>query len=87
MITKEIEITASHGLHLRVAAQIVKATQNSQAKITFIKDGNVADASSILELLFLGAQENSKVQVIVEGKNEEKTIADVSDILVDGAGI
>jgi phosphotransferase system HPr (HPr) family protein len=87
MITKEIEITASHGLHLRVAAQIVKATQNSQAKITFIKDGKVADASSIMELLFLGAQENSTVQVIVDGQNEQKAIKDVSEILIDGAGI
>jgi phosphocarrier protein HPr len=87
MISKEIEIKAPHGLHLRVAAQIVEANKDSNTKITFIKDGQKADASSILELLLLGAGENSKIQVTVEGEDEQKAIQDVSEILIDGAGI
>ena len=87
MIIREIEIKTPHGLHLRVAAQIVEANKGLRSKVTFTKDGQVADASSILELLLLGAQENSKIQIIVEGENEQKVIQDVSDILIDGAGI
>jgi phosphotransferase system HPr (HPr) family protein len=87
MISKEIEIKAPHGLHLRVAAQIVKVNKDSKTKVIFLKDGQRADASSILELLLLGAGENSKVHVTVEGENEQKAIADVSEILIDGAGI
>ncbi len=87
MITKEIEIKAPHGLHLRVAAQIVKANKDSKDKVIFYKDGKAADASSILELLLLGAGENSKIQVTVDGQDEHKTIVSVSEILMDGAGI
>jgi phosphocarrier protein HPr len=87
MISKEIEIRAPHGLHLRVAAQIVKANKDSKAKITFTKDGQTADASSILELLLLGAGENSKIQVTVDGEHEQIAIESVSEILIDGAGI
>ena len=87
MISKEIEIKAPHGLHLRVAAKIVQANKDSKTKIIFLKDGQVADASSILELLLLGAGENSRIQVTVDGENEEKTIENVSEILIDGAGI
>lgn len=87
MISKEIEIKAPHGLHLRVAAQIVQANKDSNAKIIFTKDGQTADASSILELLLLGAGENSKIHVTVEGENEQKAIENVSEILIDGAGI
>jgi len=87
MINKEIEIKAPHGLHLRVAAQIVKANADSKTKITFTKDGQTADASSILELLLLGAGENSVIQVTVDGENEQKAIQNVSEILIDGAGI
>ena len=87
MISKEIEIKAPHGLHLRVAAQIVKANRDSKAKVIFTKDGQTADASSILELLLLGAGENSRINVTVVGENEQKTIQDVSEILIDGAGI
>jgi len=87
MINKEIEITTPHGLHLRVAAKIVKANKDSETRVIFIKDGQTADASSILELLLLGAGENSKIQVTVEGGNEQKVIQNVSEILIDGAGI
>ena len=87
MISKEIEIRAPHGLHLRVAAKIVKANKNAKTKVIFLKDGQTADASSILELLLLGAGENSKIQVTVEGDNEQITIQNVAEILIDGAGI
>jgi len=87
MINKEIEITAPHGLHLRVAAKIVQANKDSRTRIIFTKDGQTADASSILELLLLGAGENSKVHVSVDGEDEQKAIENVSEILIDGAGI
>ena len=87
MISKEIEIKAPHGLHLRVAAKIVQANKDSKAKVVFTKDGQSADANSILELLLLGAGENSTIHVTVEGEDEQKAIADVSEILIDGAGI
>jgi len=87
MISKNIEIRAPHGLHLRVAAKIVEANKDSKAKIIFTKDGQTADASSILELLLLGAGENSTIQVTVEGDDEHLAIHNVSEILIDGAGI
>ncbi len=87
MINKEIEIKAPHGLHLRVAAQIVQVNKDFKTKVIFTKDGQTADASSILELLLLGAGENSKIQVTVEGGNEQIVIQNVSEILIDGAGI
>ena len=87
MISKDIEVKARHGLHLRVAAKIVEMIKDSNTKITFSKDGLSADAKSILELLLLGAVEKSIIQVTVDGEDEEKTIENVSDILIDGAGI
>ena len=87
MIRREIEIRAPHGLHLRVAAKIVHANKGSKAKVIFLKDGQRADASSILDLLLLGAGENSKVQVTVDGEEEQKIIQNVVEILIDGAGI
>lgn len=87
MIKKEIEIKAPHGLHLRVAAKIVQANKDSKTKVILLKDGQTADASSILELLLLGAQENSRIHVMVDGENEQEAIRDVFEILIDGAGI
>jgi phosphotransferase system HPr (HPr) family protein len=87
MISKEIKIRTPNGLHLRVAAKIVQANKDSKTKIVFFKDGQTADASSILELLLLGATENSNIHVTVDGENEHVVIQNVSGILIDGAGI
>jgi len=87
MISKEIKIRAPHGLHLRVAAKIVEAHKDTRTKVVFLKEGQVADASSILELLLLGATENSKVEIMVDGENEQKVAQDMNEILIDGAGI
>jgi len=87
MISKQIEIKAPHGLHLRVAAKIVEANKDSNTKMVFYKDGQKADASSILELMMLGAAEKSIIHVTVHGDNEQKAIENVSEILIDGAGI
>jgi phosphocarrier protein HPr len=87
MINKEIEVRTPHGLHLRVAAKIVQANKDTKTRIILTKDGQTADANSILELLLLGAEENSKVHVSVDGENEHKVFQDVSEILIDGAGI
>ncbi len=88
MLTKEIEIKSPQGLHLRVAAQIVKETQNSSSKVTFFNEnGQSADAASILDLLILAAEKNSVLKVTAAGEDEQKTIDKVSLILTDGAGI
>jgi phosphocarrier protein len=72
MISKEIEIRTPHGLHLRVAAKIVQVNKRSKTKVIFLKDGQTADASSILELLLLGAGENSRIHVTVDGGMNKK---------------
>ncbi len=87
MLTKEIEIKSPHGLHLRVAAQIVKEAQNSSSKVTFYKDGQSANAASILELLILAAEEKSIIKITAVGADEQEAINRVSLILTDGAGI
>ena len=87
MVNKEIEIKNPNGLHLRVAARIVEINNISKDRIIFTKDGQTADASSIMELLLLGAGPNSRIQISVDGANEHQTIENVSEILIDGAGI
>ena len=87
MQTKEIRIYAANGLHMRVAARIVKELKNSQSKVYFYKDGQSADASSILEMLVLAASEKDVLMVTASGEDEHKTIDKVAEILTDGAGI
>lgn len=87
MLSKKITIQSPHGLHLRVAAKVVEASQQHKAKVTFYKDGQEASAQSIMELLVLAASENSQVTVTAEGEDEQKALEQIGLVLMDGAGI
>ena len=87
MISKEITIKTPHGLHLRVAAKIVRAVKQGTSKITFYKGGKKADTRSILDLLVLEATQDSPITVVVEGGDEQNALQRMELVLIDGAGI
>jgi phosphocarrier protein HPr len=76
------------GVHLRVAAEIVKNVQRHQSDVQVAgAAGPVADAASIMQLLSLGAVKGTPLQVTAEGPDEEATLRDLSQFFEDGAGI
>ncbi len=87
MLTKTLTIKDPHGLHLRVAAEVVKASQGHQAEVAFYANGKKASASSILELLLLGVAGRSSVTVVAHGVDEHGAMQKMEIALVDGAGI
>ncbi len=87
MLKKIITVENPHGMHLRVAAQVVEASQKHKAKVTFYKDGKKASAKSILELLILEATQKSEITVVADGEGEQEALNQIETVLIDGAGI
>jgi phosphotransferase system HPr (HPr) family protein len=80
--------TVPSGVHLRVAAEIVKKVQQHQSAVQVTCEGGAtASASSIMQLLSLGAEKGTPLQVTIEGLDEEATLQDLSELFEDGAGI
>jgi len=76
------------GVHLRVAAEIVKKVQQHQSAVQVTSEGGAtASASSIMQLLSLGAEKGTPLQVTVEGLDEEATLQELSELFENGAGI
>ena len=65
MATKQIEIKSFRGISVLVAARISKEINASGSKAILYKNNESADASSVLNVLALGADEESKIKVIV----------------------
>jgi len=88
MNTKELTIRNEHGLHLRVAGEIVKLVKSHECKLSLSCDGckNV-NACSIIQLLTLGATKGTKVEAHAEGPDADIVMDELSGILGDGAGI
>jgi phosphotransferase system HPr (HPr) family protein len=88
MKSRQVVVQCEGGLHLRVAAQIVKQVQAHRCKVHVRCEGcPLADACSIFELLKLGAVRGTPLEVTVEGPDEEAALAAVAGSFTEGSGI
>lgn len=78
MISRTATIGAKSGLHARPAALFVNAVNDSGAEVTISFAGNEADASSLLEVITLGAERGDEVTLMAED-----SAASVLDELVE----
>lgn len=75
------------GLHARAAAKLVRAAGEYQADIRLIRDdGAEADARSVLSLISLGCDYDSRVTIAAEGIDAGRAIEALSGIIEDRFG-
>ena len=87
MLVKKVKVLDAHGLHLREAARIVRASKNFKSRIHLFHDSKLADALSILDVLALAVTQGNEITVIVEGPDEKEAAAALEQVFQDGAGI
>lgn len=88
MKTKQLIVRREGGVHLRVAAEIVKQVQRHRSAVHMqCASCAKANARSIFELLSLGAIEGAAIQIMVEGPDEDATLLALSEVFDAGAGI
>jgi phosphocarrier protein HPr len=81
MIERELEIINRLGLHARAAAKLVHAVGGYKSRVTLIKDGEEADAKSILGILLMAAPQGSRIWVRADGQDEEEAMATVTTLI------
>ncbi len=87
MRKKTLVIGNEHGIHARVALRVVETGRSLGSRITLCKGCAKADGCSILEMLMLQAEKGSEVEVLINGGEEEKCLAALSELFSDGLGI
>ncbi len=77
MISKKIKITEEKGLHLRPAKDVsqLAAMYGASVKIKY-KQGEY-NAKSLISILGAGIKGGSEIEIICEGENEEKIMAEI----------
>lgn len=78
---KEIVIQNRNGLHARPAAMFVKISSRYRAEVWVEKDGERVNGKSIMGLMMLAAGKGSKLQVIAEGADADKVVAELSNLV------
>lgn len=88
VVESSVQLTIKNrlGLHARAAAKLVKAAGAYQAEIRLIKDGSAADARSVLSLISLGCDYDSRVIIEAEGVDARSAVQTLSGIIEDRFG-
>lgn len=86
MVKKSIILTNESGLHARPASLFVNTAQKFASNISIEKDNVKIDGKSILGLLTLGAGKGTEISIIAEGKDEEKSVKELIELIKSGFG-
>jgi phosphocarrier protein len=80
-VIRRIEIKNKLGLHARAAALLVQTVNKFAAQVSLSKDGQTADARSIMGLLTLAAARGSKIQVEANGEDADRAVKAIERLI------
>ena len=86
-VGKEVIIRNPQGLHARPAALFVQIASKYDATVSLIKDKEKVSGKSIMGILTLGANQNSKVFIEVDGENAENILQELESLLTSEEAI
>ena len=76
-----VQVINETGLHARPAAQVVRLATKFKSQIYALKDGKRADLKSLHDLLGLGVCQNDSFTIRAEGKDENKAIEQLTELI------
>ncbi|MBE6445472.1 MAG: HPr family phosphocarrier protein [Alphaproteobacteria bacterium] len=80
-LIKELEIKNKKGLHARAAAAFVKTIEPFDAEVEVERIGQTVSGCSIMGLMMLAASKGATVKVTCSGKDSEKAMCAIEELL------
>ncbi|MBP3686449.1 MAG: HPr family phosphocarrier protein [Clostridia bacterium] len=84
MISKEVTVTNSVGLHARPATYFIKEANTYVSSIWVECGDRRANAKSLLGVLSLGIKKDTTVTLIADGSDENEAIAGLEALIITG---
>ena len=76
-----VKIIDPIGIHARPASKITNEATKYKSEISFVIDGRVANAKSLINLMALGVKMNNKIEIQVKGFDEDKAIIGIEKVM------
>lgn len=88
MLESKVKVVNQLGLHARAAAQLVRLASGFKSRITLKRIDNavVADAKSILSVLTLAASKRTRLELEIDGEDEQEALPAIEEIFANGFG-
>ena len=84
MITQNVTITNSIGLHARPATYLVQKSTGFRCKVKIRKDQQEVNAKSLLGVLSLGIAKGMTVTITTDGEDEDRAMEEIVALIQTG---
>jgi phosphocarrier protein HPr len=84
VISSQVTVVNSLGLHARAAARFVHAASAFNARIRVTRGGRDMDGKSIMGLLLLAAAQGSVITISAAGSDEEQALSALCALVARG---
>ena len=81
MVTKEVIVKNSTGLHARPATLLVKKASAFKSDISLENNGKKANVKSLIGVLSLGVSKDANVKVIASGDDEALAAEEIAKLI------
>ena len=81
MVTKDVVVKNSTGLHARPATLLVKKASSFKSDVSIEFNGRKANVKSLIGVLSLGVTKNSTVKVIASGDDESLAVEEIVKLI------
>lgn len=86
VVRRSFTIANKLGLHARAAAKLVQITNQFQSRIRLLKNGQEADAKSILGILTLSCPQGTQIEVHAEGEDAAEAVKALALLIENNFG-
>ncbi|MGE0044601.1 MAG: HPr family phosphocarrier protein [Hyphomonadaceae bacterium] len=86
MPTRRLEIVNQRGLHARASRKLAELAIVYDAAITIRREEDEADATSLMDLMMLGAGRGAEIVVEAEGPQAEEALDAIARLVADRFG-
>ncbi len=83
-ISKTVTVVNPEGIHMRPADMLVRLASQFSSDVEVMKDGQTADAKSIMSILMLAADVGSQLEIGASGGDAEAAIEAMAQLIESG---
>lgn len=84
MITRNVTVQNSIGLHARPATFFIQKANSYKCSIWVEKDDRKVNAKSLLGVLSLGVKQNTEITMIADGEDEVEALEGLAELIAGG---
>jgi phosphotransferase system HPr (HPr) family protein len=84
--SRQVTVVNPQGLHARPAHAVVTLASRFRSDIELVRDGEIADAKSILAILTLAAAQGSQLTLRARGEDAGEALEALTDLFAGGFG-